>query len=77
MYYVIEMQTYDGGQGASIVTTHTSRNEAMSKYHTVLAAAAISSVSVHSCVVMDEEGRYEARDSYIHRPEPEEAAAEE
>ena len=74
MFYVIEMQT-NGTQAANIVSTYESRNEAMSKYHTVLAAAAISPVEVHACVVMDEEGRYEARDCYIHRAEPEEAAA--
>lgn len=76
MYYVIEMQTYDKEHGATLVSTHTDRNEAMSKYHTVLAAAAISTVEVHSCVVMDDEGRYEARDCYIHRVEPEEVTEE-
>ena len=71
MYYVIEMQT-NGTQAANLVYTYENRNEAMSKYHSVLSAAAVSPVEVHTCVVMDEEGRYEARDCYIHRVKEEE-----
>jgi len=55
MYFVIELQT-NGGQTANIVTSHATREEAESKYHTVLAAAAVSSVEKHAAVMISDEG---------------------
>lgn len=65
MYSVIELQTNDNA------TVHIYQNaetfsEAMSKYHTVLAAAAVSQVEQHACIVVDEKGRYIARECYEH-----------
>ena len=51
---------------ATIVTTHVERNEAESKYHTVLAAAAISAVPLHSAVLMDDSGYTLKNDTYVH-----------
>ena len=65
MFYIIELQT-NKGQGAYIVTTKETQNEAMSQYHTVLAAAAVSSVEKHACVVMDDSGNYLATECYEH-----------
>jgi len=65
MYIIIELQT-TGGQTANIVTTKATKEEAMSVYHTILASASISSVEYHTAVVMDEEGRYLARECYQH-----------
>jgi len=43
MYIVIELQK-NGDQVANIVTTHETENDAYSKYHAILAAAAKSTV---------------------------------
>ena len=55
---------YQGGTGATLVTEHNTKNEALSKYHTVLSFAAVSELPAHSCVVLDEEGRTIARESF-------------
>ena len=69
MYSIIELQT-NGDSTAHLYFTAASRDEAMSKYHSVLAAAAISSVDYHACVVLNEEGVTIARDAYIHTVAP-------
>lgn len=66
MYSIIELQTNDG-QTAHIYFTASTRNEAMSKFHQVMAAASISQVEYHTCVVMDEKGQYLARECYEHK----------
>ena len=65
MYIILELQT-SNGQTANIVTTKDTKDKAMSVYHSILAAAAVSSVQYHTAVVMDEEGRYLARECYQH-----------
>lgn len=65
MYIVIELQTTQG-QTANIVTQKETKDEAMSAYHMILASAAVSSVEYHTAVVMDEHGRYLARECYEH-----------
>lgn len=65
MYSIIELQT-TGGQTTHIYQTAETKNEAMSKFHTVLSFAATSSVEFHACVVMDEQGKYIARECYQH-----------
>ena len=40
-YIVIELQTAKSGAVANLVTQHASEAEAQSKYHSILAAAAI------------------------------------
>lgn len=74
MYYIVELQTNDG-KGAYIVKTKDDRNEALSAFHSVLAFAATSEVDYHACAVLDEQGRYVARECFVHiqQPEPEEA----
>lgn len=68
MYFIIELQI-NNGSGANIVQTADTLNEAMSKYHTVLASASVSQVEYHSCIVLDEEGRHIARECYEHHTE--------
>lgn len=64
MYYVIELQTNE--TGAALVSTYTDRNEALSKFHSILAFAATSEVLYHSCVVLDEMGRTITKESFMH-----------
>lgn len=55
MYIVIELQKNKDGVVSNIVTDHASMAEAESKYHSILAAAAVSKVPVHSAIIVSEE----------------------
>ncbi len=55
MYFVIELQTTNG-QTAYLVTSHATREEAESKYHAVLSAAAVSAVEKHAAIIVSDEG---------------------
>ena len=68
-YVVIEIQT--GASVATIVTQHETRQAAEGKFHQVLAAAAISSVPVHSAVMMTDEGFPLRNECYKHPVEAE------
>ena len=69
-YLVIEIQN-TGAQISNIVTAHETRNDADSKYYSVLAAAAISEVPVHAAALLTEEGRCLKNDYYNHTKEDE------
>ena len=56
MYIVIELQKAADGNVANIVTSYNSLAEAESKYHSILASAAISELPIHSAVIVSEEG---------------------
>ena len=64
-YIVIELQTTNGTT-ANIVTTHATREEAESKYHTVLAAAAVSNVEVHAATILTPDGFQLMSQAYRH-----------
>ena len=72
MYLVIELQKTAPDTVENIVTAHSSINEAYQKYHTVLAAAAVSSVPAHSAVMINDKGGLICAESYDHVQEPEE-----
>lgn len=55
MYIVIELQRNDQGVVSNIVTAFDTLAEAESKYHSILAAAAISKMPVHSAIIVSEE----------------------
>lgn len=65
MYIVIELQT-NGGQIAHIVSSYATRDAAESKYHAILAAAAVSSVEKHAAVILSDEGFQIMHQCYIH-----------
>ena len=56
MYIVIELQKNAQGTVSNIVTDHQNLAEAESKYHAILANAAISAVPMHSAVILSEDG---------------------
>lgn len=64
MYIVLEIQTTS--TVATLVNAYEDRNQAESKYHQILSAAAISAVPKHSAVLMDDTGYTLKRDSYEH-----------
>lgn len=67
MYIVLEIQT--STSVATIVDSYEDRNQAESKYHQILSAAALSSIPKHSAVLMDDVGETIKMDSYIHETE--------
>lgn len=76
MFSIIELQTTNGVTAHTFQTAET-QDSAMSKYHQVLMYAALSPVEYHTCIVLDEEGKYLARECYKHpqptsEPDPEE-----
>lgn len=56
MFVVIELQKNADGKVANLVTAHDTQAEAESKYHSILAAAAISNLPCHSAIIVSEEG---------------------
>lgn len=71
MYIVIELQTDNEGHTANIVSTKQTEPEAKSAFHSICAAAAISSLRYHTAIVVDPQGRYIARECFEHFPDPE------
>lgn len=55
LFIVIELQR-NGNQMGNIVTAHETLQDAQHKFHSVAAAAAISSVEKHSVVLLDDDG---------------------
>jgi len=61
-YFVIEIQKYADGTAATLVDNFDDINAAWSKFFLVLASAAVSSLPVHSAVLLNETGfRIESR----------------
>ena len=69
-YLVIEIQKNSDGTIGNLVFVYDNINAAESKYHTILAAAAVSSVAVHSAVLLNETGYHVKHESYNHLPAP-------
>lgn len=55
MYIVIELQT-NNGKTANIVNAYDDLYTAFNKYHSILAAAAVSTVEVHTALILTETG---------------------
>ena len=68
MFAVIEIQK-DGATATPITTLFTDKGQAYSKYHQVLAAAAISQVPEHSAILVSEEGNYMLHEKFTHESE--------
>ena len=64
MYIVMEIQK--SNTAATIVNTYETRNEAENKYHTILAAAAISNIPQHAAVLLDDNGEYIKSECFMH-----------
>lgn len=66
MYILIEMQT-NGNQTALVPPrTYSDRLQAESAYYSTLSAAAVSTVQIHTVVLLDEHGITVKRDYYEH-----------
>ena len=65
-YIVLEIQKNPGGAVGTLVSAYDTRNEAESHFHTVLAAAALSSLPRHAAVLVTEEGFLLTQGCYQH-----------
>jgi len=68
-FIVLEIQVYEDGTAGTLIDTFNERPAAEQKYHTVLAAAAVSSVAQHSAVMLDGYGSLIKNECYIHETE--------
>lgn len=66
VYIVIELQIDKEGNVANLVNAYTNVNEAESKYHSVLASAAVSNVYRHSASILDDRGVTIKSESFRH-----------
>ena len=66
-YIVIEIQTNADGTVGNLVTAHDTRNAAESAYHSVLAAAAVSSLPHHAAVLLTSTGSLLDTRCYEHK----------
>lgn len=55
-FVVVELQKNADGNVANLVTAHDTQEEAESKFHSILAAAAVSTLPCHSAIIVSEEG---------------------
>lgn len=65
-FLVIELQTNADGTVGNLVWAYDDLNQAESKYHAVLAAAAISGLPCHACLLLASDGRLLNRGCYEH-----------
>ena len=72
----MEIQASENGQVSTLVDKYDTQNEADNKYHTILAAASISEVYIHSAVILTEKGRLVKSETYKHEAEVEETIEE-
>lgn len=67
MYIVVELQTNADGVVSNLVTSHNALAEAESKFHSIMASAAINDVPIHSAIIVSEEGFPVAHKCYKHK----------
>lgn len=67
MFYVMEIQQTAEGNQAHIVTTAETIEQAESDYYRVLQYAAISTLQLHSAVLLDDHGVAYMHKAYEHR----------
>lgn len=66
MFIVVELQTNENGQIAPLVYGPYEGPQAEQKYHTVLAAAAVSNVHKHSAAILNDAGERMTSQCYFH-----------
>lgn len=69
MYIIQEIQTTNGASALTPAITEANKNSAESIWHQKMAAAAISSVEIHTVVMYDEHGNIVKQGYYEHNAE--------
>ena len=65
MYYLV-LELQKDTTLLALVNTYAERSQAEQKYHTVLSYAAVSSVPIHTVLLINENGHIIKQDSYLH-----------
>ena len=68
-YIVIELQKNSDGSVGNLVYAFNKKAEAESKYYAILSAAAVSSVPVHSAIIIQEDAVPVTFKSFSHESE--------
>lgn len=68
MFAVIEIQK-NGSSAIPLTSLYDNKDDAYSKYHQILAAAAVSTVQEHSAILISEEGNYMFHEKFVHEGE--------
>ena len=73
MFIVLEVQKNLDGTGAIVapIPVYNTLPEAESCWHSKLAVACISSVPIHTIILMDDDANTIRRETYLHQPQPE------
>ena len=69
MFIVIEIQTSKSGTVSTLTWQYDSLNSAEAKYHSVLAAAAVSSLPCHAACILTNAGTIVKSEFYRHEEE--------
>lgn len=75
-YLVTEIQTYENGTVNTPSYAFDNKNSADAKYHQILSAASLSSLSVHAAIMYTDKGEYIKSEYFTHIPAPEKLPAE-
>jgi len=76
-YITVEIQKFEDGNIGLLTAVKDTEREAISQFHTVMAAAAVSNLPRHSCTMLTEAGtplRYESYEKIVEPEETEEEA---
>lgn len=71
MYIIMEVQVFADDNIGTLCYTYSDKNIAEQKYHSVLSAAAVSTLPRHTCFMLMDNGRVVRSESYEHPVEPE------
>ena len=73
MYIVLEVQKNLDGTGAIVapIPVYNTLPEAESCWHSKLAYARISTVPIHTIILLDDDANTIRRETYLHQPQPE------
>lgn len=66
MYIVVETQTNTNGTVGTLINSFEEQNAAESKYHQILASAAISTLPFHCAFMLTDEGLMVKSECYKH-----------
>ena len=70
-YIVLEIQTNANDEVAHLLTAYNERSAAENKYYTILAAAALSELPVHSAMILTNLGTIVKSETFNRIPETE------
>lgn len=66
MFIVMEIQTSTEGVVSTVINQYENENEADSRFHQILASAAISEIPVHTAFILTDDGHAVRAESYRH-----------